>query len=210
MTNFEFFIKVFFAYLVVVAPFNMMLIFSALTRNMRAEKQLSIAMKSNLIAFSILAVFVLLGADILRGAGISISALKISGGLLLLVVSHKMIFDSDHGNSDYGEEEKKEAQKSEDVSVFPLATPLLAGAGAISLSILFSAEAGADIVKNTLVIFSLGTVMFVSFLSFVMATKVQKLFGATLVNIITRVMGILLAALGIQFILDGLKNSGLF
>ncbi len=210
MTNTEYFIKAFLAFFVIIGPIDLMVIFAALTRRKTVEEQVNIAVRSNLIAFAILLFFTIFGASLLSSVGISIAALKASGGFLLMVVAYKMIFDTDGHGSDYGEEEAKEAKEATDVTVFPLATPLLAGAGSMSATILFAAEAGDDISKQVLLIFSFGSVLLSAGILFVMASRMQKILGATLVNVITRVMGILLAALSLQFMLDGLHDAGVF
>ena len=210
MANAEFFTKAFLAFFVVIGPIDLMVIFAALTRRKKPQEQRDIAVRSNVVAFVILLFFSLFGSALLSKVGISIPALKASGGLFLMVIAYKMIFDNDSHGSEYGEEEEKEAKKAEDVSVFPLATPLLAGAGSMSATILFASEAGDDISKHVLLILSFGLVLGIACIAFIMASRLQKFLGVTLVNIITRVMGILLAALAMQFVLDGLQGAGVF
>ena len=210
MTNTEFFIKAFLAFFVIIGPIDLMVIFAALTRRKKPVEQRSIALKSTTIAFVILLFFTLFGSTLLSSVGISIFALKASGGFLLMVVAYKMVFDNDSHGSDYGDEEVAEAKTADDISVFPLATPLLAGAGAMSAAILFSAEAGSDVMKHLLLVTSFASVLLTAFILFVTASRLQKVLGATFVNVITRVMGILLAALALQFMLDGLHDAGVF
>ena len=210
MTNVEFFTKAFLAFFVVIGPINLMVIFAALTRGKSAREQRDIAVRANIIAFVILLFFAFFGSNLLSSSGISISALRSSGGLFLMVIAYKMIFDTANHGNEYGAEEAKEAKKAEDISVFPLATPLLAGAGAMSATILFASEAGGDVAKSALHILAFFLVLLISCISFIMSSRLQKILGATLLNIIARVMGILLAALAMQFILDGLHGAGVF
>ncbi|MGB1360932.1 MAG: MarC family protein [Alphaproteobacteria bacterium] len=206
----EFFIKVFSTYFVILGPIDLMVLFAILTRRKSRQVQKEIAFKGCHIAFWILLFFTFFGSWLVQSIGISISALKTSGGLLLMVVAYDMIFGSSGHSTDYGEDEQKEAQSTDDISVFPLATPLLAGAGAMSASILFSAESNGSTAKLLIVIISFTLVLVISYVLFVMASRLQKRVGVTFTNIITRVMGILLSALALQFIFDGLKQSGLF
>ena len=210
MTNVEFFTKAFLAFFVVIGPIDLMVIFAALTRGKSAREQRGIAVRASIIAFVILLFFAFFGSALLSSIGISISALRASGGLFLMVIAYKMVFDTVHSGGEYGAEEAKEAKKAEDISVFPLATPLLAGAGSMSATILFASEAGDDVAKCALHILAFFLVLLISCISFIMSSRLQKILGATLLNIIARVMGIVLAALAMQFILDGLHGAGVF
>lgn len=210
MTNSEIFIKAFTAFFVVMEPFQFIVIFAALAGNKTVEQKRKIAKKAITIAFFLLLFFTFFGSSLLSGLGISLAALRISGGFLLMIVACKMIFNTDQHKFDYGHGEKEEAAQTDNISVFPLAIPLIAGAGAISVTTLFSSEAHGNIVKYALVIISLTLVLSSIYACLVMSATLQKFLGKTFLNIITRVMGLLLAAMSVQFILDGLKNAGLF
>ncbi len=204
--NLEFLTKSFITFFVIIGPIDLMVIFTALTRKDSARDQKIIAFKANLVAFFILVAFTFLGSTILSSIGISIPALKASGGLLLMIVAYKMVFESDSHSSDYGDDEKMEAKTASDVYVFPLATPLIAGGGAMSVTILLSAGSEGGDFKSILVVLAFSGVLVVNYILFTLASRVQKILGPTLINIITRVMGILLAALSVQFIIDALKS----
>ena len=210
MTDLEFFIKAFVAFFVVIGPIDLMVIFTALTRGKNPKEQKAIAIRSNIIAFVILLFFALFGSALLSSVGISIAALKASGGLFLIMIAYKMVFDTGGNGADYGDDEAKEAKKADDVSVFPLATPLLAGAGSMSATILFTSEAGDDMSKHVILVFAFSLVLVIACIAFIMASRLQKFLGVTFVNIISRVMGIMLAALAMQFIFDGLHDAGVF
>ena len=157
----------------------------------------------------ILLFFALFGKSVLASFGITLSALQASGGVLLLLIAIDMVFARNSGSSTTTDEERAEAKGKKDVSVFPLATPLIAGPGAIGAAVLLVAEAGDDAVHAAIVIaVMLGTVL-LTFVLMLLATQVQKLLGVTGLHVISRIVGVLLAALAVQFIFNGIRDSGL-
>ena len=142
------------------------------------------------------------------------AALRTSGGVLLLIMGIDMVFARHSGGTSTTDEEEQEAMEQslakEDISVFPLATPLLAGPGAIGAVILFHANAEGSTEKQLAVIAALITIMIASLLCLLASSNLQRILGKTGMNVINRIMGVLLAALAVQFIFDGLKQSGLF
>jgi multiple antibiotic resistance protein len=150
-----------------------------------------------------------IGEFLLTHLGISLAALRTSGGILLLILAIDMVFAIHSGGTSTTEEEEKEARKSDDISVFPLATPLIAGAGAISAVILLHANAQGDVMVEVATVAALLIVLLITLVLLLISSQVQRIIGTTGLNVINRILGVILSALAVQFIFDGLLQSGL-
>jgi len=192
-----------------VGPIDAAAIFAGLTAGVPASHRRATALKAVAIAACILLMFVFFGADVLRYMGISMAALKTSGGILLLLVGIDMVLAQNSGISTTTEDEAEEAQHRADISVFPLATPLIAGPGAIGAAVLMVAKTDGDIKNLAMVIGALVSVLLITLICFIMATQLQRILGVTGLNVISRIIGVLLTALAVQFIFDGIAASGL-
>ena len=140
---------------------------------------------------------------------ISLAALRTAGGILLLLIAIDMVFARSSGGTSTTDDEKTEAVSKSDISVFPLATPLIAGPGAIGAAILLMANQEGDLTGQAIIIVCLLVILFLTFVLLVLASKVQNLLGITGMHVISRVMGVLLTALAVQFLFDGIRQSGL-
>lgn len=183
-------------------------IFAALTKDNTPEQRRIFATRGVLVALGILLFFAVLGDDILSLFGITIPALRTAGGILLLLISIDMVFARHSGGTGTTDEEEKEARQSQDISVFPLAMPLMAGPGAISAVILLTTAAQTDL-DFWLVILAIIAILLLAWLTLLIAIPIQRLLGLTGLSVVSRVVGILLAALAVQFVFDGIKASGL-
>lgn len=183
--------------------------FAVLTASYTAKQKRSVAIRGTLIATVILVTFALIGEFLLSSLGISLAALRIAGGILLLLIGIDMVFARSSGGTSTTTEEAEEAFSKSDISVFPLATPLIAGPGAMGAVILLIADQQGDITGQAIIIASLLAILLLTFICLLLALQLQKLFGITGMHVIARVMGVLLAALAVQFILDGITQSGL-
>ena len=192
-----------------IGPLDTAALFPALTPTNTARERRAMARKGCLIGAGILLFFALLGEGVLRAFGITLPALRTAGGVLLLLIAIDMVFARASGGTTTTADERAEAAAKPDVSVFPLATPLIAGPGAIGAAILLVAEAHGDPLRIAVVIGALLAVVLVTFLLLLASAQVQKLLGVTGLHVITRVMGVLLAALAVQFLFDGIAASGL-
>ncbi len=192
-----------------ISPIDVAALFAALTSQDSAAERRAMAIKGCLIAAGILLVFALFGDFLLERLSISLPALRTAGGILLLLIAIDMVFARHSGGSSTTHEEENEASGKKDISVFPLATPLIAGPGAMGAAILLVANTEGDILAETVVIAVMLGVILLTFLSLLMASQIQKLLGITGLNVVARVVGVLLAALAVQFIFDGIGNSGL-
>jgi multiple antibiotic resistance protein len=189
---------------VVLDPPGLVPMFIALTRGMSAERRRTIAQRGCLIAAGVLTVFALLGEAVLGFIGITIHAFRIAGGILLFLTALDMLFER--------RTQRREGQQAEpehDISVFPLATPLIAGPGAIATMILLVGQAGGDWTATGAVIGLMFVVVAVTFVFLLAADIFERWLGRTGTLVITRLLGMLLAALSVQFVIDGIKGTGL-
>jgi multiple antibiotic resistance protein len=196
-------------YFATIGPLDVAAIFAALTPNNTTRERRAIALKGVLIALGILLLFALFGDALLHLFGISLPALRTAGGVLLLLIAIDMVFARPSGGVTTTEAENKEATAKHDISVFPLATPLLAGPGAMGATILLVADAEGDPATIAIVVGCLMAMLLSTFILMLIAVQIQRLLGVTGLHVVSRVFGVLLAALAVQFIFDGIASSGL-
>jgi multiple antibiotic resistance protein len=189
----------------VVDPVAVAPLFLAVTPGMDRGQRLSVMGRSVVIAAVILIVFAFAGRFLLRGLGITVPAFSMAGGILLLLIAIDMLFARTSRTKETPEE-GMEALRSTDVSVFPLAVPILAGPGAIATVILYMSEAGTDVGQIVAVLAAIAIALIASYLTMRLSALLLLLLRETGVNVISRVMGILLAALAVQFILNGINT----
>jgi multiple antibiotic resistance protein len=192
-----------------IGPPDVAALFAALTTENTAKERRAIALRGTMIAAGVLLFFALFGDFVLTHFGITLAALRTAGGILLLLIAIDMVFARPSGGLTTTREETAEAATKQDISVFPLATPLIAGPGAIGAAILLVADAQGERLLIAMVIAALVAVLALTFALMLMASQVQKLLGVTGLHVISRVIGVLLAALAVQFIFDGIRASGL-
>ena len=192
-----------------IGPLDVAAMFAALTAGATPEFRRSMAIRGTVIATVILIAFALVGEILLGSLGISIAALRTAGGILLLLIGIEMVFARSTGGTSTTNEEELEARSKHDIAVFPIATPLIAGPGAMSAAILLMANAEGNILLQMTVVASLLVVLVLTFATLLLAGKLQQLLGVTGMHVISRVMGVLLTALAVQFIFDGIVQSGL-
>lgn len=192
-----------------IGPVDVAVIFAAMTKSSSARQKRTMALRGTIIAFVILVIFALMGETLLKTLGISLAALKFSGGILLLLIAIDMVFARTSGGSSTTEEETLEGTGKEDISVFPLATPLIAGPGSMGAIMLLMARAQDDLEMQAIVIVSMVSVLLVTLVLLLLSNKVQSLLGITGIHVISRVFGVILAALAVQFMFDGIAHSGL-
>ena len=193
-----------------IGPLDVAAIFAALTANASQQHKSTVALRGTFIAAVILVLCALVGERLLDTLGITLPALRTAGGILLLLIGIDMVFARESGGVSTTDEEEQEAASKQDISVFPIATPLIAGPGAMGAAILLMADAEGDVTLQAVVIGSLLLVLLLTLASLMLASQINKLLGVTGMHVISRVMGILLAALAVQFIFDGIGNSHIF
>ncbi len=198
-----FLITAFVTLFVIIDPIGMMPLFIALTQGQSRQERRVIAVRCCVIAFGILAAFTLFGEQVLGFVGISMPAFRIAGGLLLFLTALDMLFERRAKRR----EDQSDQAEAPDPSVFPLAIPLIAGPGAIATVILLAGQ-NPGLSGLALVLAVSGLVLAVVFALFLMAGPLESILGRTGINVVTRLLGMLLAALSVQFVLDGLKAFG--
>ena len=198
------FVTAFVTLFVVVDPIGLVPLFLALTQGMSAAMRRTVGIRALVIAAILLTAFGLFGDALLRGIGISMPAFRIAGGVLLFLTALDMLFER--------RTQRREGQSAEphahDPSVFPLATPLLAGPGAMATMILL-AGSGTGGLHLAAVMAVMALVLACVFVLFLLATPLERALGRTGTMVVTRLLGMLLAALAVQFILDGLRGAGI-
>jgi multiple antibiotic resistance protein len=193
-----------------VGPLDLAIIFASLTARHSPRERVRTALTGVAIAAAILLAFALFGEGMLDLFGISLPALRIAGGILLLLIAIDMVFGRASGATSTTPDEAAEALTSTDISVFPLATPLIAGPGAMGAVILLMADAGDDPLAGAVVIAAIAAILALCLVSMLLAAQLQRLLGRTGVHVVGRVFGVILAALSVQFMMDGLAQAGLF
>jgi len=185
---------------VVMDPVGLAPVFIALAGNSSPDEQRRTARRAVLIAGGVLFTFALVGPALLSYLGISLDAFRIAGGLLLFKIAVDMVFAHRERET---EEEKAEASLRDDISVFPLAIPLLAGPGAMTSVMILTAEA-RSVSGGLFVVLAVTTlVLLLAYIALLASSRLAKVLGRTGVNVITRVLGVLLSALAVQYVADG-------
>lgn len=192
-----------------IGPIDTATLFAALTANASARQKHSMALRGILIGGFLLFAFALFGEDLLARLGISLYALRTAGGILLLLIGIDMVFARHSGGHSTTADENVEASSKTDIAVFPLATPLIAGPGAMGAAILLMATAGEQREQQIAVLSGLVAILLLTYILLIIATYIQKLLGVTGMQVISRVFGVLLSALAVQFIFDGIAASPL-
>ncbi len=192
-----------------VGPLEAAVLFAALAAHYAQAERRAIAIRAVGIATLILLFFALAGRPLLTQLGVTFPALQAAGGVILLIIALDMIFARPAGPMSMTAAETVEAGRKEDITVFPLATPLLAGPGAMSAAMLMMAKVEGDIVRQGVVLAALLGVMGLTLALFLVADQLQRFIGLTVQKVIMRVFGILLAAIAMQSLFDGVSASGL-
>ena len=200
------YITAFVTLFVVIDPIGLAPVFIAVTPGMNAQERARIGRRAIAISAVLLTLFGLAGQAILNGIGISLPAFRIAGGILLFLTALDMLFERRTARR---EGQNNNDQPENDPSVFPLATPLLAGPGSLATMILLVGE-GSGAIHILMVHLTMLVVLVMALALFHLATPIAHALGRTGTMVVTRLLGMLLAALSIQFVIDGLEGSGLF
>jgi multiple antibiotic resistance protein len=198
--------KFFVVFFVVVEPISLIPLFAGLTEGASASYQKNMAGKATAIALGICVLFAVAGAKFLEMMGIELSSFRIAGGTLLFLISLEMVFARTSGTRSTSPE-REEAMKREDISVFPLAFPFIAGPGALATILLTAGEIWG---KPVLFAGFLGVVTIVILICWCLmlaAPRLMNVLGVTGANVMSRLSGVVLAALAVQFIVDGIRGS---
>ncbi|WP_172295337.1 MarC family protein [Pseudoruegeria sp. HB172150] len=200
-------ITAFVALFVVIDPIGLSPLFVALTQGIEPARRRAIGLRACLVAIGLLTLFGLFGETLLEFVGISMPAFRIAGGILLFLTALDMLFERRTKRRENRSHE--EDDPGDDPSVFPLAVPLLAGPGAMATMILLVGQSGSDWTWILAVHLVMIAVVAIAFTLFLAAGLIERLLGPTGINVVTRLLGMLLAALSVQFVLDGLRGAGI-
>ena len=199
----ELFLPAFVTLVVIIDPLGTAVVFAALTHALAPREGRVIARKASLIALCVLVFFGLLGGALLRQLGISLDAFRIAGGLLLFVIAFRMLM-GDHDASSLKQPGALYADRSH-LAVFPIAIPFLSGPGGITAMILLASQA-RDWQGEALVFAALACAMAAALACMLLSDRLKRVMGASGMVIAARLIGILLAAMSIQFIIDGVRS----
>jgi len=198
--------KFFVVFFVVVEPISLVPLFAGLTEGASPSYQKAMAGKSSAIALGICVLFALAGAKFLQIMGISLSSFRIAGGTLLFLIAIEMVFARTSGTRTTTPE-REETLKREDISVFPLAFPFIAGPGALATILLTAGEVGGHPVEFVGLLAVVVVVLAICWLLMLAAPRLMNVLGVTGANVMSRLSGVILAALAVQFIVDGIRGS---
>jgi multiple antibiotic resistance protein len=199
----------------VIGPIDTAVLLASLTPNMTAAERRAIAVKAVFIATIIILLFALFGGPVLAQLGVSLAALQTAGGIILFMIALEMTLSKRPGpaatlSPKESEEAEDKAEAHAEIAVFPFATPLLAGPGAMTSAIVLAAGTRGDFKLLGAVVAALIAVMAVTLVLFLLAQEIHQLIGVTARKVIVRVFGVLLAALAVQSIFNGLSEAHIF
>ena len=193
-------------FLVIIDPPGCAPIFASLTRGTSAAHRRAMAVRSSLIAWGVLMFFALLGKPMLNALGIELASFRIAGGVMLFMIALDMVFERRTQRREVRAQSIEGTPQAEDISVFPMAIPMIAGPGSIASAMLWVSRADhAGEVATVLA--AITVVILLTLVTLLAAGPLMRLLGDRIEAMITRILGVILAALAAQFIVDGLKQS---
>ena len=198
-------LKIFVLFFVVIEPLSLVPMFGALTRGGEEGYRRRMAWKSIAVSAGIFTVFAIAGEWLLQVLGVSVNAFKIAGGLLLFLLSVDMVFARQSGMRSTTVREQDEARYREDISVFPMAFPLIAGPGALATLLLVLVEQNGDPLKVITVLGVVFAVLALTLVLLLLTPLVMRVMGTTGANVTSRLLGVVLSALAVQYVVDGVQ-----
>jgi multiple antibiotic resistance protein len=202
----EFLVSALVTMVVVVDPLGLVPTFVAITHGLPDRARRAVALRACLIAMAILAGSALIGDWLLRTLSIGLPAFRIAGGLLLFSIASEMVFGLRIDRQSKQAEEAIE-EHVRNIAAFPLAIPLMAGPGAITASVLLAGRAGGDPSRLAMLLGVVAVVLVLCFVAFTLAVRIATLLGTTANVVLSRLLGVLLAALAVQFVIDGVRAA---
>lgn len=202
----ELFISAFVTFFVVIDPPGCAPIFTSLTAGTDAAHRRAMAIRSVLVASGILLVFAVFGEDLLGALGISLDAFRTAGGIMLFLIALDMVFEKRTERRENRAQDVKANPEHEDISIFPMAIPMIAGPGSIASVMLLMAKSNG-LTESLIVLGALAAMLLLTLIALLLAGPLMKLLGYRVEAMITRILGVVLAALAAQFVIDGVKAS---
>jgi len=202
----ELYVSALITFFVVIDPPGCAPIYAGLTQGAGAVARRSMAIRAVGVASGILLVFALFGEALLKGLGIGLPAFRIAGGIMLFLIALEMVFEKRTQRREDRAAAVAQTPEVEDVSVFPMAMPMIAGPGSIaSVMLLMSRNSGLE--RSLVILAALATILALTLVALLAAGPIMRVLGARIEAVITRLLGVLLAALAVQFVVDGLQVS---
>ncbi|BCA59753.1 MarC family protein [Sphingomonas sp. HMP6] len=202
----ELYISSLITFFVVIDPPGCAPIFAGLTSGASVAHRRAMALRAVLVSAAILFVFALFGEALLKGLGISLASFRIAGGIMLFLIALEMVFEKRTERREDRAAKVAATPEVEDVSIFPMAMPMIAGPGSIaSVMLLMSRNEGIE--RSLVVLGALATILLLTLVALLAAGPIMRVLGAKIEAVITRLLGVLLAALAVQFVIDGVKIS---
>ena len=202
----ELFVSALVTFFVIIDPPGCAPIFASLTHGAAPAQRRSMAIRSVLIASGILVFFGLFGEDLLRQLGVSLAAFRIAGGIMLFLIALEMVFEKRTARRESRANEINATPEIEDISVFPMAIPMIAGPGSIaSIMLLMARSEGLE--ESLVVLAALAAILLLTLAALLAAGPLMRLVGHKIEAMITRILGVILAALAAQFVIDGISVS---
>lgn len=202
----ELYISAFITFFVVIDPIGCAPIFAGLTSGASAVHRRAMAIRAVTVATIILIVFALVGEGLLKALGISLDSFRIAGGIMLFLIALEMVFEKRTQRREDRAQKIMETPEVEDVSIFPMAMPMIAGPGSIaSVMLLMSQNQGVE--PSLVVLAAMLTMLVLTLAALLTAGPLMRVLGSKIEAVITRLLGVLLAALASQFVIDGVRAS---
>jgi len=202
----ELYISAFLTLFVVIDPPGCAPIYAGLTKGASAAHRRAMAIRAVMVATAILVVFALFGQQLLRALGISLDSFRIAGGIMLFLIALEMVFEKRTQRREERAQKVIEDDEIEDVSIFPMAMPMIAGPGSIAAIMLLWTQ-NPTVEERLVVGAAAATVLILTLIALIAAGPLMRRMGAKIEAVITRLLGVLLAALSVQFVVDGLAGS---
>lgn len=202
----DLFISAFITFFVVIDPPGCAPIYASLTKGANAHQRRSMAIRATLVAACILLVFALFGEKLLAALHIELNSFRIAGGIMLFLIALDMVFEKRTERREKRAQEIMDTPEIEDVSVFPMAMPMIAGPGSIA-SVMLVVSQNDGIERAGIILGALAAVLILTLLALLAAGPIMRILGPKTEAVITRLLGVLLGALAAQFVVDGIRSS---
>lgn len=202
----ELFLSAFITFFVVIDPPGCAPIYASLTRDASSAQRRNMAIRAVVVAALILVIFSVFGEQLLGALSISLDSFRIAGGIMLFMIALEMVFEKRTQRREDRAQEIIDHPEIEDVSIFPMAMPMIAGPGSIAAVMLLMSRS-EDMESRLFILGALGLVLLITLAGLLLAGPLMRILGGNVEAVVTRVLGVLLGALAVQFVVDGLRGS---
>lgn len=192
---------------VAIDPISLIPIFAGLTTGLNKDQIKSIYIRASIVSFVVLSSFWLFGTSILDVMNISMDSFKIIGGLFLIIIAFQMVFEQRQERRQTTADNAIDDETIKSIAIFPLAIPLIAGPGAMATSLLLSKEQYINFADAVISYLPILTVLIIAMLAMWLSSKLSSKLGPTIITVVQKIFGLLLGALAIEFVIDGIQNS---